>query len=549
MPGLADLLYLGAPDPRRQLAELLAGRQQAQAAPPGPAPAPPAPVPAPADANVAAPAAQPVSAEAPAPAPVAPGAAPPPGSPPQPQALQSTPDMSASYQQLANPPNIMSLYLQMDQRNRASDQINRGLALIAANHSSPSMANAIMQSVSGGQGDAGQDVGNIMKLYQTQQMMGQQQQMLQDIPGLAQRTGYPESVVRSLIMSGQIDQLTSAMRAPEAIRSYEWAQRIFKEQHPDATQDEIEEGAQGILLQTGGGGDSATRSWRQAKVLWDRNPETKGTPYPWGTGADDSPTSFASWQGAQKAEETTQANDLTEAARLGPTYRQNLLGARKKITDIIGMKPDGSLDEAKAARLQKILGNSMAQSYINADPTKDVVGPDVQAWFGGLDEGDKELLRAIREATDEKQLIGGQGKRAPKRGAADVNDITGGLGGLRDVRKNYDEWMQGARDTIKSIDTATMNSFGAQGEADKAEDFARQNGLGDEAPSLIDESYLPGGKMYPKNKRPLPIPSDQLAQATDNIKKADNPEEARQKAIKYFARHNFDPKPLRDMVM
>ena len=30
--------------------------------------------------------------------------------------------MSASYQQLANPPNLMSLYLQMDERNRADDR-------------------------------------------------------------------------------------------------------------------------------------------------------------------------------------------------------------------------------------------------------------------------------------------------------------------------------------------------------------------------------------------------------------------------------------------
>ena len=54
--------------------------------------------------------------------------------------------MAASYQQLANPPNLLSLYLQIDARNRASQQINSGLALIAANHCPPSMRESIMQS-------------------------------------------------------------------------------------------------------------------------------------------------------------------------------------------------------------------------------------------------------------------------------------------------------------------------------------------------------------------------------------------------------------------
>jgi len=155
--GIADLLFAlsGKPDPARQLAAMLSGQQPPQ----GPAPAPPGPV----DPNAPAPAAQPVSAgQNPAPNP-APGAAPPPNAPPVPTALQSTPDMSASYSALANPPNVnlMSLYLQMDARNRASQQINRGLALIAANHSAPSMRESIMQSVSGG-ADAGATANNLM---------------------------------------------------------------------------------------------------------------------------------------------------------------------------------------------------------------------------------------------------------------------------------------------------------------------------------------------------------------------------------------------------
>jgi hypothetical protein len=168
MPGPADLLYMlsGQPDPARQLAALLSGQQ-----PPGQQP--------PQNPNAPAPNAQPVSADPNAPAPKnpAPGDPAPPNSPPQPQAFQSTPDMSQAYSQLANPPNIMSLYLQMDARNRAEEHINHGLGLIAAHFSSPAMANTIMQSVGGGP-DAGQQVGNLMNIYQMQQGMAANQQLL-----------------------------------------------------------------------------------------------------------------------------------------------------------------------------------------------------------------------------------------------------------------------------------------------------------------------------------------------------------------------------------
>src|SRR5580698_10215408 len=179
MAGFADLFYLGRPDPARQLAAMLSGQQQ-----PGPPPgAPPAgAAPPPVDPNAPAPGAQPVAAAAPA---GAPGATqnPAPGdaaqhAPTVPNVLKSTPDMSQSYQQLANPPNLMSLYLQMQQKQSAEDGINRGLALITANHSPPSMREAIMQSMTGGQSDTGQTVNNLLGLYQGQQQMAATQNLL-----------------------------------------------------------------------------------------------------------------------------------------------------------------------------------------------------------------------------------------------------------------------------------------------------------------------------------------------------------------------------------
>ena len=208
MAGIADLLYLGSPDPARQLALALQG-QQPQGAPPqgaGPQSAPPPQGPAAADPN------------APAPPNPSPGDAPPPNSPPQAQALQSTPQMNASYQQLANPPSLMSLYLAMQQRQDAMHGFNSGLALIAANHSPPSMRQAIMQSLTGGGSDAGQTVNNLLGLYQGQQQMAAQQQLLSQAPQIAAKLGLDEGTVRatrSWPVAALISWARSNLRSPD----------------------------------------------------------------------------------------------------------------------------------------------------------------------------------------------------------------------------------------------------------------------------------------------------------------------------------------------
>ena len=447
--------------------------------------------------------------------------------------------MAGSYSQLAQP-NLMSLYIQMQQRDQAMQGINSGLAMIAANHCSPAMARAIMQGANAGGGDAGAMFGNLMSLYTAQQQMAAQQQMLAQAPAIAQKHGMDEGTVRAEILAGRGPDLVKSMEPTDLQQNYNWARGQYAKSHPDATPDEIDQGAQGVLLGAGGmgGGDAATKSWRMAKIQWDQNPSTKGTPYPWGAGADDNPTSFASWQGAQKAEETTQANDQTEAANKLPTYVQNLTGMRKKLTDILGVTGTDDqghpvLDPDKEALLKSVIGNPFAQSYVNGEPG---VGREWTAWWTGLSDPQKQVLNDIKEATDEKGLIGGLGKRAPKRGTSDVNDIGSGLSSMHDVTKNYGHWVQGALDTIGSIDKATGNAYGASGQAGSAPENTKD---------LIDPTYLYGGKMYPKGQRPLPIPPDQLASAQDQIKNADNPGEMRQKLITHFLARNFDPTPLK----
>src|SRR5580698_10218573 len=208
MAGFADLFYLGRPDPARQLAAMLSGQQQPGAPPAGAAPPP-------VDPNAPAPGAQPVAAAAPA---GAPGATqnPAPGdaaqhAPTVPNVLKSTPDMSQSYQQLANPPNLMSLYLQMQQKQSAEDGINRGLALITANHSPPSMREAIMQSMTGGQSDTGQTVNNLMSLHTAMQQQGAMQDMLAHASDYDTKLGLPPGTARDMIIQGKGPDLVAKM--------------------------------------------------------------------------------------------------------------------------------------------------------------------------------------------------------------------------------------------------------------------------------------------------------------------------------------------------
>jgi hypothetical protein len=85
-----------------------------------------------------------------------------------------------------SPPDLAQLYMQLEQRNRSANEIDRGLSLMAASMSTPSMANAIMNSVPQQQ-DAGAMMGNMMKLQQAQYLRQQQQIMMNSAPSLARQ--------------------------------------------------------------------------------------------------------------------------------------------------------------------------------------------------------------------------------------------------------------------------------------------------------------------------------------------------------------------------
>src|ERR1700733_13601781 len=117
-------------------------------------------------------------ASGPSPAPGGPGGATPP--PPQPQAIQTPPDLG-------------QMFVQLTQRQQANEQFNRGLAGLTAAFSPMSQRNSIEHEFDNMSGDPGSLMGNLMKL---QQYNIEQQQMAayrQAIPAMLDKAGIDQS--------------------------------------------------------------------------------------------------------------------------------------------------------------------------------------------------------------------------------------------------------------------------------------------------------------------------------------------------------------------
>jgi hypothetical protein len=493
----------------------LAGRQQPQppvgAPPPGPVPAGPAgPGPAP---NAPAPNAQPVNADPNAPAPnPAPGAPPPPGSAPQPQALQSTPDMSASYQTLANPPNLMSLYLQLQQRQAASDQINRGFALIAANHSPPSMREAIMQSVGGGT-DAGSTVNNLMSLYQGQQQMAAQQQLMAQAPDIAAKLGLPVAVVQARIAAGGGADLVKSMEPTEQMRSLQQARDLYRSSHPGASQDEVEAAVPMGLFVGAQGGDALTSSWLKARALvppaqWPDHPELKD------------PLTYSLYT----QDQTKRQGNVDAAAAAFQPYNTGLTDVRSKIT-AIQSNPE----------LNNVLQNPLLVSAVKAQREGGVMNAlsgAAQGAFAKATPEQKQLASDILDLTDPDYIKALQGK-ASATTQGDILPMTtaiSALGRFNTAPKQYGGLLNSA---LEAVDNARANNYGASGQLGSIP----EGDDGDNLRKRIGTAYLPGGAAFVGQGKPMP--PDEIAAAKQEMQQT-----PKATVIDLYRRHGYNTKPI-----
>lgn len=499
MAGLADLLYLGQPDPARQIALALSGQSQpgspAQGAGPqgSPPPSPPANGPAPTP-----------NAPPPQQPPLTPGAQPPPGSQPQPMAYQSSPDMASSYSQLANPPNLMNLYLQLQQRQNASDQINRGFALIAANHAgNPAMMRNIMDSVGGG-ANAGQEVQNLMSLYGAQQQMAAQQQLLGQAPAIAAKLGMDEGTVRAEILAGRGPDLIKSMEPTDLARNYQWARDTYTKAHPGASPDEIEAGAQSILLGAGGGGalGGDMRAMNMARSQWLKDPANQGKDPPGYM------TDLTKWK--------IFSQDLSDA-------KTQFGGVNDSLNTFIGHMGD----VANNPSLDKITGST---------------GGILSGAIQGLVPGEVNNLKTAMTG------LGNEAKDMASRGGPKgVNQNLKTLGSSPDDFTNAS--LTNYRDTViaprmRQALQAQANANGAAGQANNMPGYLKL---------YMDQMYQPGGDLdiggSPKavtpdvgpDGKPLKPPNDATIAAFKNDMEHYGPE----KALEHLKAQGFDTSKLR----
>ena len=511
MPGIADLLYLGQPDPARQLAAMLSG-QQPQGAPPQ-GPAPPAATPAPAGGAAAAPGdgANP-----------SPGDPPPPGSPPQPQALTPPPAMAQSYQQLANPPSLMNLYLQMQQRQQAEAGFNSGLALIAANHSPPSMRQSIMQALTGNQGDAGTTVNNLMSLYGAQNQMAAQQQLLAQAPAIAQKLNMDEGVVRAQIMAGRGDELVKSMEPGEQQKNI----LFMHDQYINNGGNEADwrkNVLPTVMMGSLPGMTPDYMSYMKEAQDW---PQTHpGQPTP----------DFVQWKNIVQQEQA-QTKEKTDMVTTAQGQMHTLLGPltsmEGKVNDLQDAFKAGKLDKLFAApNLIKSIAESPNLSTANSYASSLLTSLGLPS----LTQEDVNHAKDIYELSQGQQSLHALGSVSSRAIAPQFETIGSFLGPLGDLSRGKDSW-GGNLDKLR--DNILNGEATVYGEANitPTGDDTHVNELLKRMPA----QYIAGGAM--NLRTPTPIPSDEMAKATALLKQ--HPDQA-STIFQVLQAQNYDIKDLK----
>jgi hypothetical protein len=182
------------------------------------------------------------------------------GASPQPQATQTPPDLG-------------QMFLQLTQRQQASEGFNRGLGMLAAGFAQPRDRATMIGAMEGQSGDPGSTMANLMRL---QQWNIQQQQM----------AAYREGVPQMLKGLGLTDEEVKAY-TPLAIADPSFATKVAE-----------------TKLGVGGG-----PAW-MAQIHAEKALTDQGKPIPWTPG---DPTSYDAWTKANTAANVTEQRNASEA--------------------------------------------------------------------------------------------------------------------------------------------------------------------------------------------------------------------------------------------
>ena len=406
--------------------------------------------------------------------------------------------MAASYQTLANPPNIMSLYMQMQQRQSASDQINRGLALIAANHSPPSMRESIMQSMTGGQSDAGQMVGNLMSLHSAMQQQGATQDMLSHASDYDTKLGLPPGTARDMILSGRGPDLVAKMEPTDQQRNIQAEHDQFIKS--GGSEDDWKNNYLPMII-TGGipGMTPDMKTMNVARTQWLADPANKGRPMP---------------------------GYLTDATKWG-IYSKDLGDAKTSF---------GGMNQGIGKFIDDL-------SDVSNNPALDDITGGVKATGKGWLEGLKPGSEAYGLHTDLQGLAGTAKALAARGGPKGVGQNLSVLGANPDDYTNYgigDFRNKVIAPKIQLALGAQANAYGAAGRLNEMPGYLQP---------YLDDMYKPGGDLDPgggfKPYTPSKDPNlKQPNQATLAQFKTDMEHYGPKAALQHLKDHGFDTSSL-----
>ena len=420
--------------------------------------------------------------------------------------------MNASYQQLANPPNLIGLMVQAQQRQEAMAGINAGFAQIAANHSPPSMRNAIMQNANAGAGDAGSMFGNIMSLYQGQQQMAAQQALLAQSPDIAAKTGLPEATVRAQILAGRGDELVRNMEATPEVRKIQWEHDQFIKGGGDEATWQRDYLPQIITQGMPGASDpmwQVYRTERQHALETDPN-----NPFP----------NYADWTAQRQASanaDMQKKQAQTQAIKDRPAYDASLLDLRTRASAV--------LDDANQKDLDAIskLPSDVINAVLEPGRASDLAQFLASKNLPGLTGTQIDLIRSLHELSTSNMhdLAASNPNRA--QDLVSVGQNLAGLGrfdvGVGGLKKN-------AQTFIDNVDRARGNAWGATG------DLAN---MPDELRLKMDPSYGYGGSNFSGTAQAMT--STEIAEAQKDIK--DDPKD-KPNVLRWWRSKGKNTKPI-----
>lgn len=380
MAGLFDLIMAasGRPDPAQQIAAQLGQGPGQPGSPQGPQPL----------------VGQPPSAGPPGPG-GAPGAQGQPSAPPQPQATQTPPDLG-------------QMFLQLTQRQQASEGFNRGLGMLAAGFASPRDRATMIDAMSGQSGDAGSTMGSLMRLQQWNLQQQRLADMKNNLPALADAMGLPLTAVQTMYASN-----------PEA-----FGQEVAR----------IQEAKLGLT------GTQTDKEFRNAQQAWQAQNPGQSLPTWLQTEAG-----FAQYQVGKVTEEKAKADDVVKAKQDFSTQNQQFNQAEGLVNKLLA--PDTPLDE-------------VTKTLIPATG----VGGVLKSWTGQLSDAGGQAASNLQQL---KNLLYSKAFQSTgsRRTQQEVSNLSAAISQLDNVNLSPQQLRDQLGNIRDMLNQTHANVYGAAGQA------------------------------------------------------------------------------------